>query len=49
MEKIQENLSSENIIVLDDILKYHTKLSSLYEFLSKNQINYEIRESEPGD
>ena len=49
MEKIQENLSSENIIVLDDIIKYHTKLTWLYEFLDKNQINYEILNSEEWD
>ena len=49
MEKIQENLSSENIIVLDDIIKYHTKLTWLYEFLNKNQINYEILNSEEWD
>lgn len=49
MEKIQENLSSENTIVLDDILKYHTKLTWLYEFLEKNQINYEIQQSEEWD
>lgn len=49
LEKIQENLSSENIILLDDVVKYQTKLTWLYEFLEKNQINYQILESEPGD
>lgn len=49
LEKIQEKLSSENTILLDDILKYQTKLDWLYKFLKENQINYEIFESEPGD
>ena len=49
LEKIQEHLSSENIILLDDVVKYQTKLTWLYEFLEKNQINYQILESEPGD
>lgn len=49
LEKIQENLNSENIVLLDDILKYQTKLNWLYEFLEKNQINYEILPSEEGD
>lgn len=49
LEKIQGNLSSENIILLDDVVKYQTKLTSLYQFLEKNQINYEIFPSEEGD
>ncbi|PZM86592.1 MAG: hypothetical protein DLD55_05220, partial [candidate division SR1 bacterium] len=49
LEKIQGHLSSENIILLDDVVKYQTKLQGLYEFLEKNQINYEILPSEPGD
>ena len=49
LEKIQEHLSSENIILLDDVVKYQTKLTSLYKFLEKKQINYQILPSEPGD
>ncbi|MDO4714142.1 MAG: class I SAM-dependent methyltransferase [bacterium] len=49
LEKIQGYLSVENNILLDDILKYQTKLDSLYEFLEKNQINYQILPSEEGD
>ena len=48
-QKSQENLSSENIILLDDVVKYQTKLTSLYKFLEKKQINYQILPSEPGD
>lgn len=49
LEKIQGYLSVENNILLDDILKYQTKLGSLYEFLGKNQINYQILPSEEAD
>lgn len=49
LEKIQAYLSPENIVLLDDILKYQTKLTWLYEFLNKNQINYEILPSEEWD
>ena len=49
LEKIQGNLGPENSIVLDDVIKYQMKLSSLYEFLEKNQINYKILPSEEGD
>lgn len=50
LEKINNNLSSENnLILLDDVVKYQTKLTTLYEFLEKKQINYEIIPSEEGD
>lgn len=50
LEKIHNNLSSENnIILLDDVVKYQTKLNTLYQFIEKNQINYEILPSEEGD
>jgi hypothetical protein len=34
---------------LDDVVKYQTKLDTLYKFLEKNQINYNILPSEEGD
>ena len=50
LEKIHNNLSSENNSrLLYDVVKYQTKLNTLYEFLEKNQINYEIVPSEEGD
>ncbi|MBO4204012.1 class I SAM-dependent methyltransferase [bacterium] len=42
MEEIQGVLKTENTIILDDVIKYQNKLSSLYSFLAKNQVNYEI-------
>lgn len=49
LKKIREYLSSENIILLDDVVKYQKKVQPLYEFLEENQITYEIIPSEPGD
>ncbi len=47
--KIQNILRSDGIIVLDDVIKYHNKLSLLYRYLQKKQINYKIVKTEPGD
>jgi len=49
MQKIQKVLCPENTILLDDIIKYQNKLASLYSFLEKNQINYQIFSTEPWD
>lgn len=47
--KIQHILSFDGIIILDDVIKYHNKLSSLYWYLEKKQIDYKIVKTEPGD
>lgn len=49
MQKIQVCLCPESTLILDDVIKYQNKLSSLYSFLQKNQVKYEIFETEPGD
>ena len=49
MQKIQVCLCPENTLILDDIIKYQNKLSWLYSFLEKNQVKYQIFETEPGD
>lgn len=49
MMKIHEFYWTSPCILLDDVIKYHTKLSSLYEYLSKKQINYEILQLDPDD
>ncbi|MDR0860185.1 MAG: hypothetical protein LBO09_04330 [Candidatus Peribacteria bacterium] len=49
MQKIQPYLCPENTLLLDDVIKYHNKLTSLYSFLEKNQLIYQIFETEPGD
>lgn len=49
MQKI-ENIKKENsCIIIDDVIKFHNKLSWLYEYLSKKQINYNIIPMEEGD
>ena len=47
MQKIQTHLCKKNTILLDDVIKYQNKLTSLYSFISKNQLNYQIFDTEP--
>lgn len=47
IEKIQTSLCPENTLLLDDVIKYQNKLTSLYRFLEKNQVKYEIFPTEP--
>ena len=48
--EIIEKISSPNtLIIIDDVIKYHNKLSSLYRYLQKKQINYQILQLEPDD
>lgn len=47
--KIEDMVGTKCILVFDDVLKYKSKLSSLYGYLEKKQIIYQIIESEPGD
>ncbi|MDD4714206.1 MAG: class I SAM-dependent methyltransferase [Candidatus Absconditabacteria bacterium] len=49
MEKIQQHLHPENTLLLDDIIKYQNKLDSLYGFIEKKQIDYQIFPMEEGD
>jgi hypothetical protein len=45
-----ENIKEENsLIIIDDVIKFHNKLDSLYEYISKKQINYQILSMEEGD
>ena len=39
MEIIEKISSPHTVIVIDDVIKYHNKLSSLYGYLQKKQIN----------
>ena len=49
MEIIEKIISPHTVIVIDDVIKYHNKLSSLYWYLQKKQINYKILQLEPDD
>lgn len=42
MEKIENIISDKTVIIIDDVIKYHHKLISLYGYLDKKQINYQI-------
>ena len=49
LQKIRSYLAPENTLLLDDVIKYQNKLTWLYKFIEKMQINYEIFDTEPGD
>lgn len=49
LQEIKDYITDNWIIILDDIIKFQNKTSSLYEYLSKKQINYEIFEMEVWD
>jgi len=49
MMKIYELYWTKPTIVIDDVIKYHTKLNSLYKFLTKKQINYKILQLDHDD
>lgn len=49
MEIIEKITSPHTVIVIDDVIKYHNKLSSLYGYLQKKQMNYKILQLDPDD
>ena len=49
LEIIETLISDTTILVLDDVIKYHNKLDTLYRFLAKKQMHYEIKQLESDD
>ncbi|HBB03394.1 TPA: hypothetical protein DCZ39_00610 [Patescibacteria group bacterium] len=49
MEIIEKISSPHTVIVIDDVIKFHNKIQSLYGYLQKKQINYKILQLEPDD
>ena len=49
LQRLRSHLAPENTLLLDDVIKYQNKLTWLYEFLKKMQINYKILPSEEWD
>ncbi|MEI7562334.1 MAG: hypothetical protein WCJ39_01040 [bacterium] len=49
LAKIENSIQDKTVIVIDDVIKYHHKLSLLYRYLSKKQIKYEIIKLDPDD
>jgi len=49
LEIVEKFRSPHTVIVIDDVIKYHNKLSSLYGYLQKKQINYKVLQLEPDD
>lgn len=42
LAKIENVIDKKTVIIIDDVIKYHHKLTLLYEYLEKKQINYHI-------
>ena len=49
MQKLEWYVHEKTVIVLDDIIKYDFKLSSLYGYLQKKQISYKIHKIDQDD
>lgn len=42
LAKIENIIDKKTVIIIDDVIKYHHKLTLLYEYLEKKQIIYKI-------
>jgi predicted O-methyltransferase YrrM len=42
LAKIENIIHDKTVIIIDDVIKYHHKLTPLYRYLSKKQIDYSI-------
>ncbi len=49
LQTILPYMAQNSIIICDDVIEFEHKLSSLYEFLDQNQMNYEKLELSDGD
>ncbi len=49
MEILERLVSPHTVIVIDDVIKYHDKLVSLYEYIQKKQIKFKIHQLDPDD
>ncbi len=49
LEIVEKKSSSNTLIIIDNVIKYHNKLSSLYTYLQKKQIFYTILPLDPDD
>jgi len=49
LEIVEKICSPNTLIIIDDVIKYHNKLSSLYRYLQKKQINHKIIQLDPDD
>jgi len=41
-KSIRHLLGDNCILIFDDVIKFDYKMKDLYEFLKKNQLNYEV-------
>jgi len=47
--KFEDLLENNCVVLLDNVVKFKSKSKSLYEFIEKNQINYELFDIPPND
>ena len=47
--KVSDFVASDGIIVIDDAIKFAHKTTSLYDFLTENQIEYELDKLDEDD
>lgn len=47
--KVSDFVALDGIIIIDDAIKFAHKTSSLYDFLSENQIKYELHKLDEDD
>lgn len=49
LAKIENIIDKKTVIIIDDVIKYHHKLVSLYWYLQEKQIYYDIVKLDPDD
>jgi len=49
MKKIESVISQNTTIIIDDVIKYHSKLDELYEYIQQNQVKYKVIQLEQDD
>ncbi len=49
LEIVGKLSSPQTVIIIDDVIKYHNKLSSLYGYLQEKQIKFKILQLDPDD
>jgi len=49
MMKIANISNQQTTIIIDDVIKYRSKLDSLYKYLNKNQVKYQVLQIESDD
>jgi predicted O-methyltransferase YrrM len=49
LQTILPHMAENGVIICDDVIQFAHKLTSLYQFLDQNQMNYETIKLDDGD